>query len=71
MFFSIFVTFFTILYNRLSAKLAPLMFVQIDALHLSQYFFSDVVMFSWVEPVLSYEDKESCSRVQHHINGGI
>ena len=45
--------------------------VWVEALHPSQQFFSHVVMFSWVEPVLSNEDEVSCSRTQHCAPGEI
>ena len=36
--------------------------VGVDALRHSQQFFSHVMTFSWVEPVLSNKDEVPCSR---------
>ena len=35
------------------------------------YFLSNNFSFSWVESILSYEDKEYCSRTNGHTNGWI
>ena len=42
-----------------------------EALRRSQQSFSHFGTFSWVEPVLSNEDKVSCSRTQHRASGEI
>ena len=41
------------------------LFVLVEALCTSQQSFSHVGTFSWIEPVLSYEDEVSCSMTQH------
>ena len=46
-------------------------FFLVEALHISQHFFSHVGTFSWVEPVLSNEDEVSCSMTQHRAPGEI
>ena len=43
------------------------LFVLVDTVCPSQYFFSHVGMFSWVESVLSNKDEVSCSGTQHFI----
>ena len=48
-----------------------LFFGWFEALRPSQQSFSHVGTFSWVAPVLSNEDKASCSRTQHLAPGGI
>ena len=46
-------------------------FGRFEALRPSQQFFSRFGTFSWVEPILSNEDKASCSRTQHRTSGEI
>ena len=46
-------------------------FLWVEVLRPSEQFFSHVGTFSWVEPVLSYEDDVSCSRAQHLAPGEI
>ena len=48
-------------------------FVWVEALRSSQKNFSHVGMFSWLEPVVSNEDKDevSCSRTQYGAAGEI
>ena len=64
----------TLILSSLSKNLRPrkcsfsagkLFFVGVEALRLSQHFFSHVGIFSWVEPVLSKKDETYCSRIQH------
>ena len=40
-----------------------------EALHSGQQFFSQFGTGSWVKPVLSNQDEESCPRIQRHALG--
>ena len=44
------------------------LFVWVDAILPSQQFFSRVETLSWVESILSCEDKMSCSKTQHNAS---
>ena len=61
----------TTLFWICSIKKFFFLFVWIQALPPSQQFSSQVWTFLWVEPVISNEDEESCSRTQHWAPGEL